>query len=99
MGASLDSRVQISREWRFLLAATKLAPSSRDLALIEKAVTEPLLDWDRVVKLALEQDIAPLVHSALQRMGTGRDAILQPVQNWKTPISATRSEMNCSFKS
>jgi hypothetical protein len=74
-GASLDSRVQISREWRFLLASTKLAPSTRDLDLIEKAVTEPLLDWDRVVKVALEQDIAPLVHSALQRIGLGRDAI------------------------
>ena len=60
----------LSRESQFLLACVKLEPTRQDLHWVEQELGHPTLKWNRVVDLAYQQDVAPLIYNTLSRFDT-----------------------------
>src|SRR5262245_25810774 len=57
----------LSREWRLILAAAKLRPGDADVKLLRTELENPAFDWNRLIRIACQHDVAPLVYQAIQR--------------------------------
>src|SRR5262245_58242999 len=66
--------MNLPREWELLVAGVKLEPTSRNRRHIEKEFTGSGLDWDRVVDLAYQHDIAPLLYRSVRVLEGTPDA-------------------------
>jgi hypothetical protein len=58
----------LSREWQVLLSSAQLELPDKYRSRIEKAFVDPVFDWNRLVALASEHDIGPLVYHTLLRL-------------------------------
>jgi len=60
--------MNLPREWELLVAGVKMEPTSRNRQHIEKEFTGSGLDWNRVVDLAYQHDIAPLLYRSVRQL-------------------------------
>lgn len=61
--------MELSPEWRLLVACAKADLTAEDLRLIRQDLTCPDLDWEYVATASCAHGIAPLIYHSLQRSG------------------------------
>jgi len=60
--------VELSPEWRLLLACARLNLTDEDCRLI-RDLARPDLDWDYIAKITCDHGVAPLIYRSFQKSG------------------------------
>ena len=80
----MNLSVSLSREQRLLLACVKLAPASEDIDRIIQQISDPAVNWDRVIEYAFQQDVAPLIYNTLRRLN-------HSMPGWQSVLDSLRT--------